>query len=116
MRHLLVLTALILLTACAAVSGATPEQFSVVSFTWNIDGPNLRTVGELKNDGQSAAIPKLRVTARDAEGKVVDVATWEQDAEQGVRPGATLPFTMGLRGTGVADVKLEIIAARRAAP
>lgn len=72
-------------------------QFEILQFQYQIEperNGGVSATGEFKNRGTFAAAPKLRMTARDAEGKVTGVSTWNAGSRN-LEPGESAPFSFG---------------------
>lgn len=72
--------------------GSSHPDFQIVSYTTRWEGDYLWVIGEVRNTGRAAAGVELQVMARDAAGRVVDVATFWPASIQNIRPGASYGF------------------------
>lgn len=74
------------------VGAVVGEGFEVVSFDARWEGSTLWVVGEVLNIGSAAAGVELQAIARDASGRLVDVATFWPASIQNIRPGMSYGF------------------------
>lgn len=72
-------------------SSVSPD-FQILSYTTRWEGDYLWVIGEVRNTGSVPAGVELQVLARDASGRVVDVATFWPAGIQNIRPGASYGF------------------------
>lgn len=81
-------------TSPEAATGAVGvvDGFQVVSFDTRWEEDTLWAFGEVRNVGGRPAGVELQVIARDASGRVVDVATFWPASTRNIRPGASYGF------------------------
>lgn len=72
--------------------GVSAQGFQVVSYDARWEGDYLWVVGEVRNTGNVAAGVELQVIARDAAGRLVDVATFWPGSIENIRPGMSYGF------------------------
>lgn len=73
-------------------TSATSQGFQLVSYSARWEGNYLVVVGEVRNVGSVAAGVELQIVARDAGGRLVDVATFWPASVDNIRPGMNYGF------------------------
>lgn len=92
---------------------ASREGFQIVSYTARWEGEALVVVGEVRNVGGVAAGVELQAVARDAAGRLVDVATFWPASIDNIRPGMSYGFRHYVtRERSAASVDVQIVGAR----
>jgi hypothetical protein len=78
--------------AHAPAPSADGLGFRIVSYDMRWEGDTLWVVGEVLNVGAAAAGVELQMIARDATGRLVDVATFWPASTRNIRPGTSYGF------------------------
>jgi len=92
---------------------ATSQGFQLVSYVARWEGDYLVVVGEVRNVGGVAAGVELQVVARDASGRLVDVATFWPASVDNIRPGMSYGFRRTVtRERSAVSVEVQIVGAR----
>ena len=97
MGRLLLVLALLVVTGCSSVASSSvpTEEVVIVNWSWRIENQRLIAVGEMRNQGKRSLIPTLEITARNAQGQVLDTNAWSSVLEP-IPPGESRPWSYDL--------------------
>jgi len=94
----------------SAPATASSGAFRMVSYDMRWEGDVLWVVGEVRNTGGVASGVELQVIARNASGRLVDVATFWPAGTQNIQPGASYGFRLPVtRDQSAVRVEVQIV-------